>query len=150
MKKTDIPTKADWSAIVADILATVSQKPGAVVLALSGDLGAGKTTMVQALAAELGVREVVNSPTFTIQKTYETTHERFTTLLHMDAYRLESAAELGPLRFHEQLADAQTLFCIEWAEQIKDALPENTYWYQLDVTKDGVHSIMSYNPVAAT
>ena len=95
---------------------------GATVIALQGDLGAGKTTFVQALGRRLGVGEVITSPTFTILKSYETTDSDFHTLLHMDAYRIDDEAELGPLRFAELLATAHALFCIEWPEKITGAL----------------------------
>ena len=57
-------------------------------------------------------------------KGYETTNERFVQLIHMDAYRIDDMAELGPLHFTEILATPNTLFCIEWAEKIIAALPE--------------------------
>jgi tRNA threonylcarbamoyladenosine biosynthesis protein TsaE len=75
------------------------------------------------LARELGVREVVQSPTFTILKSYQTSHPQFKTLVHMDAYRIEDLSELKPLYFGEILARPDTLFCIEWAEKIAPALP---------------------------
>ncbi len=96
---------------------------GAVVLALSGDLGAGKTTFTQALGRQLGITEDITSPTFTIMKGYETTDETFAHLIHMDAYRIEDEDELRPLRFTDILATPQTLMCVEWAELIKGALP---------------------------
>jgi tRNA threonylcarbamoyladenosine biosynthesis protein TsaE len=95
----------------------------ATVIGLVGNLGAGKTTFVQELALELGVKDRVQSPTFTILKTYQTTHPLFKQLIHMDAYRIESLAELEPLRFQELLNSPETLFCIEWPEKIAPALP---------------------------
>lgn len=95
----------------------------ATVVGLSGDLGAGKTTFVQQLALELGVKDRVQSPTFTILKLYQTSHPKFKQLIHMDAYRIESLSELEPLRFTELLNMPETLFCIEWPEKIAEALP---------------------------
>lgn len=100
-----------------------SPKIMATVVGLVGDLGAGKTTFVQAVAKHLGVSEVVTSPTFLIMREYETTHPVFKHLVHMDAYRIMDNSELGPLRFIEVLARPDTLVCIEWVERIKDALP---------------------------
>jgi tRNA threonylcarbamoyladenosine biosynthesis protein TsaE len=109
----------------------------ATVLALSGDLGAGKTTFVQLLAKELLITEVVTSPTFTIMKMYEVGAGRqFENLIHMDAYRIESEEELRPLRLLELLQNPKSLICIEWAEKIKDILPKDTIHLNFSI-KDG-------------
>src|ERR1700733_3565857 len=69
----------------------------ACVVGLYGDLGSGKTTFTQAVAKILGITEVVNSPTFVIEKIYKLEHERFEHLIHIDAYRLEKSSELEKL-----------------------------------------------------
>ena len=96
---------------------------GALVVGLYGNLGAGKTAFTQAVAAELGVKETVTSPTFVIEKIYETTHPRFARLIHIDAYRLESAAELQVLNFEELVSNKNNLILIEWPENVKEILP---------------------------
>jgi tRNA threonylcarbamoyladenosine biosynthesis protein TsaE len=109
----------------------------ASVVALSGDLGAGKTTFVQFLARALGVTETVTSPTFTIMKGYEVAGDKkFKHLIHMDAYRIEAEEELKPLRFAELVATPHSLFCIEWAERIATALPANLVQIQITHTKE--------------
>ncbi len=92
-------------------------RKGDVVL-LNGDLGAGKTTFTQFVFAFLGVKEVVNSPTFAILKSYE---GKFT-LHHFDTYRisLEEAIEAG---FDEVLDDRESVIFIEWSENIQALLP---------------------------
>lgn len=90
----------------------------AVVVALQGELGAGKTTLTQAIAAELGVEEIVTSPTFVIAKWYKTNSIDFYTLVHIDAYRVESEDELKPLGFLELLKQPRALVIIEWPEKI--------------------------------
>ena len=117
-------------------LALLENSGTATVLGLSGDLGAGKTTFVQALAAELGVKEVVQSPTFTILKLYQTNHPQFKQLIHMDAYRIESLTELGPLRLGELLNTPETLFAIEWPEKIAEALPDHFLLKFKTITED--------------
>lgn len=117
---------------LAALNSAASKKERATVIALSGDLGAGKTTLVQLLAKELGITEIVTSPTFTIMKSYQTGEKQvFSQLVHMDAYRIESLAELGPLRLAEILATPKTLVCIEWAEKISPILPPETVYLSL-------------------
>ncbi|THF74731.1 tRNA (adenosine(37)-N6)-threonylcarbamoyltransferase complex ATPase subunit type 1 TsaE [Cohnella fermenti] len=91
--------------------------PGTMI-ALDGDLGAGKTRFSQAFAAGLGVRGVVNSPTFTIIKEYD---EGRLPLYHMDVYRLsqEEADELGLDEYFE----GEGVSLVEWASLIVPLLP---------------------------
>lgn len=124
------------NAFAGNFLDTLVPKTEATVLALSGDLGAGKTTLVQALAKKLGVTEQVTSPTFTIMSKYETADSRFDQLIHMDAYRIEDEGELGPLHFGALLKQPNTLFCIEWAERISTALPKSVITIKLQVGDD--------------
>ena len=95
-------------------------KLGDVVL-LNGDLGAGKTTFTQLVFSCLGVKDVVNSPTFAILKSYQ---GKFT-LHHFDTYRIttEEAIEAG---FDEILEDRNSVIFIEWSENIAPLLPINT------------------------
>ena len=121
-------------------------KESALVCALTGDLGSGKTTFVQKLAKELGILEVVTSPTFVIQKSYQTQNSHITTLVHLDAYRLESASELEKLDFKETIKLPNSLVCIEWAEKIKSLLPEHTYWLKFSITEEDFREIVVEPP----
>ncbi len=97
---------------------------GALVVALSGDLGSGKTTFTQAVARELGIEENVTSPTFVIEKIYRIDTPRFKRFIHIDAYRIEKSSEMKALGFDEVLTDPENLVFIEWAEKIIDVLPK--------------------------
>lgn len=125
MPMRSINTLANLDAFAEETLSTLPQKDTAHVLALSGELGAGKTTFVQTLAKKLGVHEHVTSPTFVIMRTYETTHETFTTLVHIDAYRVEDAREMEVLAIPELFNAAGTIVCIEWPERIASLIPKD-------------------------
>lgn len=101
----------------------------ALVIALSGDLGAGKTALAQALARELGVIETVTSPTFIIERVYALPKELgrgFSRLIHIDAYRLESESELEHLGWKEMLSDPQNLILVEWPERVVSLIPSDS------------------------
>ncbi len=142
---SDIRTvsKEELPALAAEVVALVKSSPtvGATIVALHGDLGAGKTTFVQALGQLLGVTEHITSPTFTIMKGYETTDSDFKHLIHMDAYRIDDITELGPLRFSEIITTPNTLFCIEWAERIKAALPPGVLNITLEVADENTRTV---------
>lgn len=89
------------------------------VIVLSGDLGAGKTQFVQGVAAGLGVRGQVTSPTFNILLSYP---EGTLPLYHFDLYRLDEADELEDIGFYDTL-DADGASFVEWGEKFPDALP---------------------------
>ncbi|MEX0931455.1 MAG: tRNA (adenosine(37)-N6)-threonylcarbamoyltransferase complex ATPase subunit type 1 TsaE [Candidatus Paceibacterota bacterium] len=96
----------------------------AQLLTLSGDLGAGKTTFVQGLANYFGITLPITSPTFVIQKTYPLTDKPFKVLVHIDAYRLESANELERLGWQETLSNPTALIVLEWPEKVASSIPD--------------------------
>ena len=101
-------------------------QPGDVVC-LIGDLGAGKTTFVQGLAAGWGSLDPVSSPTFVIVNLYRRLDR--SQLFHLDAYRLSGPAEAADLDLDAMLENGSLV--IEWADIIADALPEERLWVNL-------------------
>ena len=87
-----------------------------MVILLEGDLGAGKTTLTKGIALALGIKRVVNSPTFTILKIYEGRLN----LYHMDVYRLDN--ESGD-EYLEEYFEAGGVSVVEWAHQVSNILP---------------------------
>lgn len=115
----------ETSAIAAQIVGDLSHKKTkseATLVCLSGHLGAGKTTFVQAVAKHLGVVEEITSPTFVIMKQYPLRHAPWSQLIHIDAYRLESGSELQMLDFEKLVADPRNIILIEWPENVKEIL----------------------------
>lgn len=115
---------------------------GAVIVALEGDLGAGKTALVKELARQYGVVDVVTSPTFVVMRLYETADTSITTLVHIDAYRIEDEQEIEVLNIKALLDTPQTLVCIEWPQQIPEILSTRSrFVVQLSTIDDDVRSI---------
>lgn len=113
---------------------------GGEVLALCGDLGAGKTTLVQGIAAGMGVKAGVTSPTFILLNQYTGAAGR--RLAHVDAYRLDDAAVLADAAtfgLEEVLAgeiDADDVVAIEWADRVASILPADLLRIELAATPD--------------
>ena len=95
----------------------------ATLITISGDLGAGKTTLVQSLAHELGVTEPVQSPTYVLMKRYALSGSEWKILIHIDAYRMEDPSELVRLGWEELLNESDTLVVLEWPEMVESVLP---------------------------
>ena len=130
-------TAADWRLVATEILASLPARAGATVLALSGTLGAGKTTCTQSLAQALGVTERVTSPTFVLMHLYSAKHDTFDPLVHIDAYRLETKDEAEVLRLGEYLADPHTFMVVEWPENIAGLLPEDIIQVAINIEGEG-------------
>jgi tRNA threonylcarbamoyladenosine biosynthesis protein TsaE len=113
-----------------------TELPAEATLALHGDLGVGKTTFVQGLATAFGIHEQVTSPTFTIYHV----HRGHRTLVHLDAFRLTTAAEVEALLLDDFLVPP---FClaIEWPERIAAWLPRDRIALRLGIESPGRHRI---------
>lgn len=117
---------AELDAFVREFSQKISPETNsATVLALYGDLGSGKTTFTQSLARELGVTTKLVSPTFVLMKRYPLEGQVFSSLIHVDAYRIEDASELSKLHFEDTLRDPGNLVVIEWPERISELIPEH-------------------------
>lgn len=96
------------------------------IIAFEGDLGAGKTTFIQALAQGLNIKEKITSPTFVIFKKYKVTrHKNIKWFYHFDLYRIQDPEEIIDLGFEEIITDKNSIIAIEWAEKIKKLLPKD-------------------------
>ena len=113
---------------LGELLCSLQAHPAAITLLLSGDLGAGKTTLVRGLARGLGAdSESVASPTFTIRMDHTGSTRP---LIHIDAWRI-SASDLHEIGFDE-LLDTNAVIALEWPERIAAALPQRHVRITLD------------------
>ena len=112
----------------------------ATVIALEGELGAGKTTFVRGLARELNVRAKIKSPTFTLMKKYSISSSKnyqlpissFKFLYHLDCYRLRDHRDLKILGMEEILNDPGNIVLVEWSERVKKILLRNHIKVHID------------------
>ncbi|MCE1205940.1 MAG: tRNA (adenosine(37)-N6)-threonylcarbamoyltransferase complex ATPase subunit type 1 TsaE [Spirochaetia bacterium] len=116
--------------------------PGGAVIAFSGDLGAGKTTMTKGIAQGLGIQEEVTSPTYTIQSDYQGR----LILHHIDAYRLSGADDFLETGIMELLGTPDSLSIIEWSERIAPLLAagipkEDLARIKISVAEGGIRAI---------
>jgi tRNA threonylcarbamoyladenosine biosynthesis protein TsaE len=114
----------------------------ATLVTLSGDLGAGKTAFTQFIAQALGIVDIVNSPTFVIQKVYAIPENpRFSRLVHIDAYRLQSIGDLTALGFGEIMSHVGTLVIVEWPEQVLGIAEQASVKVLIEALPDGSRQI---------
>lgn len=123
-------TKAVARLLGEELLASLPKlgKAGAVVLALYGELGAGKTTFIKGLAQGLKIKQNLTSPTFIIIACYQfpVPQHQPGQFYHVDPYRLpvgQAAQELRKLGLKEILAQDLTVVAVEWADQVEEILP---------------------------
>lgn len=122
-------TEALAAEIVGETLEEKCMAGTATIFALSGELGAGKTVFVKGVAKALGIEDAVTSPTFVLMKIYDIPEEhiasqKFSRLIHMDCYRLNSAEELEALGWHTFATDPKNIIFLEWPEMGGLAIPE--------------------------
>jgi tRNA threonylcarbamoyladenosine biosynthesis protein TsaE len=113
--------------------------PPDTVLALHGNLGVGKTTLVQGLARGFGIQDPVTSPTFTIF-TLHRPPPGGRTLVHLDAYRLENERQVDSLMLDDFLTSPWCL-AVEWPERIASWIPDHAWHLDLGILPDHRHTV---------
>lgn len=111
-----------------------------IVVGLVGDLGAGKTTFSKIIANYFGVKNDIQSPTFSIMKIYDTADSVIKEMVHIDAYRIDSLLDAQNLKINTYLQKPGTISLVEWPENIKEILPKETIFIQIN------HIIEGENP----
>ncbi len=118
MSKSTVVPKTQMDSFAQTL--TTSLHGGDVVL-LSGELGAGKTTLTKGIARALGLSNTITSPTFTLMNIYSVnTHPTIKTLAHIDTYRLETLDELRTIGVQEYVGRNDVLTIVEWPEKLTE------------------------------
>lgn len=130
-EQKDIPNLAE------KIINNISKRKnkGSIVLALTGDLGTGKTTLTKEIAKQLGIKKSVISPTFVIMKFYSLPPKQkilpnIKKLIHVDAYRLENDSDLLKIGWAE-IMGGHNLIIVEWPELVKGGIPKDAFFVEL-------------------
>lgn len=134
---------ADDTRAVGEALAELLRPRDAVIL--TGELGAGKTTLVQGIAHGLGVTDRVVSPTFTLVREY---HGRLE-VAHVDVYRLERIQDVLDLGL-EELGDGEAVLLVEWGDAVEEILPADHLTIELAGGKDGEARRLAFTPDGQT
>ena len=112
--------------------------PGHSVIAFYGKMGAGKTTFIKALCEELGVEDVITSPTFDIVNEYEASEG---VIYHFDFYRIKRLEEVYDMGYEDYFYEPGALCLIEWPELIEELLPDTALRVSIVEEPDGSRNI---------
>lgn len=114
---------------IKNVAAEVLEKANSKYILFSGEMGAGKTTLIKELVKQLGSKHQVSSPTFSLVNEYEGEN---VSIYHFDFYRIEEETEAYDMGFEDYLDDSHYVF-IEWPEKISNLWPEHYSFVKLEV-----------------
>lgn len=124
---------------IQKLLSAGQKTKGATIVALSGELGAGKTAFTKNIAKHLGIKQKVNSPTFVIMKKYPVKKNTgYKYMFHLDAYRLKNERELMHIGWDKIVTEKEHLIFIEWPENVAKAIPRGTKKIKISHGKNGI------------
>ncbi len=126
---------------VLEKIKSLQNNQTATIVVFSGDLGAGKTTLIKEIGKHLGVLHDMQSPTFSIYKKYPTNGIVWNYLIHGDMYRLDSGDDMKKLGWDELVSDPGNIICIEWPEKISEIIPEHAIFIDLKHISEKERSI---------
>lgn len=143
MIKIPIPSLGDIDQAAGSFLEVMGE---ARVISFSGEMGAGKTTFIQALCRKLGVAAEVNSPTFSLVNEYFTSEGH--SIFHFDLYRIEDPSELFDMGYEEYFFSGELCF-IEWPEKASHLIPEDALRVEILVGQNEERELQ-FQPVHST
>ena len=137
--KSPQETKKLGEKVAADLV--INYKP--LIIALTGELGSGKTTFTQGFAKGLGIKKPIISPSFILMRSYELAKSN-KIFYHLDLYRLETNLEneIENLGVKDIWSQKDNVLIIEWAEKIKNLLPEDVKWIEFEYLSENKRKII--------
>ncbi len=119
----------------------LEKHPVNYIFAFYGSMGAGKTTFIKTICKQLGVEDVVNSPTFALVNEYLKTGGD--SIYHFDLYRIKSWHEMLDIGYEDYFYSGK--YClIEWPEKIENLLPDDTVIVRIELSPDGHHRLFTF------
>jgi tRNA threonylcarbamoyladenosine biosynthesis protein TsaE len=146
---SELQTREAGLKILRELLLPSVSPKNAVVVALTGDLGAGKTQLTKGIAEGLGIPAVeLHSPTFSLANEYDVTIPELGRLRfnHLDAYRFEDPDELLELGIEDYLYAPNTITIIEWAERVEKYLPRDVIRISIETVSETLREIRVLSP----
>ena len=125
LSSSSYQTKKLASTLAKEVIQSPS-KDHAIILALVGELGGGKTTFIKGFARALGIKKRILSPTFVIERKFLLKIAGFKYFYHFDCYRLRNSKEILNLGFKDIINNPHNIVAIEWADRVKGILPKGT------------------------
>jgi tRNA threonylcarbamoyladenosine biosynthesis protein TsaE len=135
MKQHVAHTTEDLPFVAQELLNDLDSKK---VIALEGEMGAGKTTFIRALCNAMGVTDEISSPTYGYVNEYESSY--FGTIYHFDLYRLETELDAIDIGIEEYIY-SDSICLIEWPRVAEQILPEDTVWVTIKVSNSDQRKI---------
>ncbi|MFC1595063.1 tRNA (adenosine(37)-N6)-threonylcarbamoyltransferase complex ATPase subunit type 1 TsaE [Patescibacteria group bacterium] len=129
--KSEKQTEKTARILAGEIQNNKKHKKQAEIIALTGELGAGKTVFTRGFARGLGIKNRVFSPTFVLIKRHSLKNSYFENFYHIDCYRIKKAKEISDLGWKEIAKNPKNILVIEWADKIKKILPKNSLKIQM-------------------
>jgi len=149
ISKNASQTQRIGKILAEELLREKRVRKHAIVFALTGELGAGKTTFVQGFKKGLGISTHTPSPTFLIVRAYPAKNKNLT-LWHIDCYRIKSPRDITELGFHDWVSHPDHIIVIEWGDRIKRILPKNTIHIYFEHGKKLNERIISIKKILIT
>ena len=131
--KSTEETRKIGEDLAKEVAGFESKEKFALVIALEGELGAGKTTFTQGFANGVKVENKVTSPTFVLFKIYPLRIKSFfKKMIHVDCYRLRNYKDLGAIGFRDEINNMENIILIEWSDRVQPILPEKHIKVHID------------------